>query len=336
MVSAPSLPVVVHVGVLVFPDCVRSGAVVPHDVLAVANLLMQARPAGERLRFEAHWISARRQARVSSGGMSFDAVAPDAFALDALVVPGVDHADAASLSRLLDGLAPEQALLRGFAQGTGHLLFGCSGTCLAARAGVLDGRRATTSWWLARYCREHFPAVQLQPEEILLQDGPLVSAAGVTSYFDLALWLVGHHGGDDLRQMAAKMLVLDARRAHQAPYVAAAVLDGPGPVLIERARQWLNQHLDQPWTVQALARHCATSERTLLRRFQAVLGASPVQYVQQQRVERAKALLESTALPLEEIAPRCGYQDVSTLRKVFKQQVQLTPRDYRARFGLRR
>lgn len=329
-------PAVVHVGVLVFPGCVRSGAVVPHDVLAVANQLMQARAPAGRVRFEAHWVSARGQLRVNSGGMCFDAVAPDAFALDALVVPGVDHADAASLTGLLDGLAPEQALLRGFARGAGHLLFGCSGTCLAARAGLLDGRRATTSWWLARYCREHFPAMQLQPEEILLQDGRLVSAAGITSYFDLALWLVGHHGGEDLRQLAARMLVLDTRRAHQGPYVAAAVLDGQGPVVIERARQWLNQHLDQPWTVQALARHCATSERTLLRRFQAVLGASPVQYVQQLRMARAKALLESTALSLEDIAPRCGYQDVSTLRKVFKQQVGLTPRDYRTRFGLRR
>lgn len=328
-------PRVVHVGVLVFPGCVRSGAVVPHDVLAVANVLMHARPAAQRVVFRAHWVSARRGARVESQGLAFTTEAPDAWPLDALIVPGVDHADAASLTPLLAALAPEQALLRSFASRQVPLLFGCSATCLVASAGVLDGRRATTSWWLSAYCRARFPALQLEPEQMLLQDGALVSSAGVTSYFDLALWLVGEHAGADLRQMAARMLVHDSRRETQAPYVAAAVADGAGPVVIERARQWLARRLSQPWTVEALARHCHTSPRTLLRRFTAVLGVSPVQYVQQQRVERAKALLETTKLSVEDIAGRCGYQDASTLHKVFRQWAGLTPREYRARFGLR-
>lgn len=318
-----------------FPECVKSGAVVPYDVLSVANALMQSRPAAQRVLFKAHWVSARHGKTVRTDDLGFATVAPTAYPLDALIVPGVDHMGAENLTRLLETLKPEQALLRAFSRQGRPLLFGCSGTCLVAQAGLLDGRRATTSWWLSSYCREHFPAVQLQPEEILLQDDRLVSAAGVTSYFDLALWIVEEYAGADVRQLAAKMLVLDARRASQAPYVAAAVLEGPGPVVIERARKWLNNRLDASWTMAALAQHCHTSQRTLLRRFKAVLGKSPVQYVQQMRVERAKALLESTLLSPESIAERCGYQDVSTLRKVFKQWTQLTPREYRARFGFR-
>jgi len=331
-----SMPSRVHVGVLVFPGCVRSGAVVPHDVLALANVMMRARPAAQRVDFQAHWVTARREARVDAGGLGFAAVAPDAHPLDALIVPGVDHADAGDLGLALDALAPEQALLRALAGRGVPLLFGCSATCLLARAGLLDGRRATTSWWLGGYCRAHFPAMQLQPQEILVEDGALVSSAGVTSYFDLALWLVGRYAGDDLRQSAARMLLHGSRRESQAPYAAAAMAEGEGPIVIERARRWLDKRLDRPWTVRALAQHCRTSERTLLRRFKEVAGVGPVQYVQQLRVARAKSLLESTLLSMEDIAARCGYQDVSTLHKVFRQWARVTPREYRSRFGLRR
>lgn len=329
-----AVPRIVHVGVLVFPGCVRSAAVVPHDVLALGNALMQSRPARQRVEFRAHWITARRGAHVQSAGLGFATVAPDAWPLDAVIVPGLEHGSNMDLARQLDTLAPEQALLRALAARDVPLLFGCSATCLLARTGLLDGRRATTSWWLIGFCRVQFPAVQLEQQSMLVQDGPLVSAAGITSYFDLALWLVGQHAGDDLRQLAARMLLHDSRRDSQAAHVSA-VLQGEGPVVIERARSWLGKRLDQPWTVQALARHCHTSERTLLRRFKDVTGVGPVQYVQQLRVDRAKALLESTLLSLEEIAGRCGYQDASTLHKVFTRWANVTPGEYRTRFGLR-
>lgn len=332
----PSSSRTVHVGVLVFPGCVRSGAVVPHDVLAMANVLMRSRPAAQRVSFRAHWIGARRGARVDAQGVGFTTVAPDAQPLDAVIVPGVDHADATDLTHLLDALAPEQAVLRALAGRGVPLLFGCSATCLVARAGLLDGRRATTSWWLVAFCRSRFPAVNLQPQDILVDDGALISAAGVTSYFDLALWLVGRHAGDDLRQMAARMLLHDTRRDSQAPHLATTLAEDGGPIVIERARRWLGRRFDRSWTVQALARHCRTSERTLLRRFKEVTGVGPVQYAQQLRVERAKALLESTLLSLEEIAARCGYQDSSSLHKVFRRWAGVTPREYRTRFGVRR
>jgi transcriptional regulator GlxA family with amidase domain len=329
-------PLTVHVGVLVFPGCVRSGAVVPQDVLALGNTLMRERPAARRVQFRAHWVSARSDARVEAQGLGFATVAPEHHPLDALIVPGIEHGDDADLSRQLDALSPEQALVQTFAARGVPLLFGCSGSCLVARAGVLDGRPATTSWWLSGYARAHFPAVQWQLQDILVEDGSMVSAAGVTSYFDLALWLVGCHGGEDLRQLAARMLLHDSRRESQAPYGATLAAGGHGPLVLDRARRWLNQRLNQQWTVAALAQHCRTSERTLLRRFKQTLGVTPVQYAQQLRVERAKTLLESTRLSLEEIAARCGYQDVSTLHKVFRQWARLSPGEYRTRFGYRR
>jgi transcriptional regulator GlxA family with amidase domain len=124
-------------------------------------------------------------------------------------------------------------------------------------------------------------------------------------------------------------------RASQTPYIAAAIVQGSGHAVIERARRWLNVRIDQEWNMAELAAYCNTSPRTLSRRFQKAVGLSPIQYTRQLRVERVKALLETTTLSLEDITARCGYANVSTFSTVFKRWAQITPREYRGRFGLR-
>lgn len=307
----------------------------PLDVFHAANMLSQHRPASQRMHFQAHWVSARNEATMTVGGLSFDVRAIGTERLDALMVPGIDHHASHDLTRLLAQLGPEQDALHAFSRTRRLLASSCSSTCLVAQAGLLNGRRATTSWWLSTYFRKRFPEVTLDAEELIVQDGAYVSSGGGTSYLDLALWLVGHFGGDELRQITAKVLVMDGNRSSQRLMCAAAMVQGEGHAVVERARRWLNQRLDQGWTMAALAQHCHTSQRTLLRRFQEAVGMSPVRYVQQLRVERAKALLESTRLSLDDITSRCGYEDVSTFSKVFKRWAQVTPREYRIRFGLR-
>jgi transcriptional regulator GlxA family with amidase domain len=326
----------IRIGVLLYPGCLKSGAMVPLDVFKVANTVAQLRPAAQRIVFDGIWVSTRRARTAIVDGVQFPTQAFDVAVIDALMVPGIDHCTPSDLAGLLEPLAPEVRALQAFAATGGVITASCSSACLLAHAGLLDGRRATTSWWLGAYFRKRFPNVVLDAEQLIVQDRNIVSSGGVTSYLDLALWLVGHFGGDELRQAVAKILVMDAARTSQSPYIASALIQGDGHAVIERARRWLNQHLGQPWTMSALAAYCNTSPRTLLRRFQDALGMSPVRYTQQLRVERAKALLESTQLSLEDITQRCGYADVSTFSKVFKQWAQLTPRDYRLRFGLRR
>ena len=327
-------PKTIRIGVLVYPGCLRSSAVGPLDVFHITNTLMQYRPAAQRLHFEADWFSARDE-ETDIGGLRFAARPLQGARLDALVLPGIDHRDTGELAGLIDRLLPEQQAIRNFAKSGKLLASSCSSTCLVAHAGLLDGRRATTSWWLGNYFRKQFPQVRLDAEELVVRDGEFISSGGVTSFLDLALWLVGYFGGEALRQTAAKVLVVDGNRSSQAPYVAAAMMHDQGHAVVERARRWLNRQLGQPWTMAQLAEHCHTSPRTLLRRFQETIGMSPVRYAQQLSVERAKALLESTRLSLEEITHRCGYEDPATFSKVFKRWVQATPREYRLRFGLR-
>ncbi len=324
-----------RIGILIYPGCLRSSAVMPLDVLRIANMLAAYRPSSQRVQFDARWFSARGDDTVSVDGLRFDTPPLDLNKLDALMVPAVDHQGTFDLTSILEQLKLEQDALRRFARTGRPILSSCSSTCLVAQAGLLDARRATTSWWLSAYFRKCFPNVILDAEQLVVHDGNYVSSGGVTSSLDLALWLVGHFGGEEWRQAATKVLVMDGNRFSQAPYVASAMIQGEGHAMIERARRWLNQRLDQTWSMAELAAYCSTSQRTLLRRFQEVVGLSPVRYAQQLRVERAKALLESTRLSLEDITIRCGYEDVSTFSKVFKRWAQITPREYRTRFGLR-
>jgi transcriptional regulator GlxA family with amidase domain len=324
-----------RIGILVFPGCLRGGAVVPQDVFAIANAVMQGRPAEQRCKFESVWLSARGNTSENLNGLRLDTLALHEQTLDALMVPGIDHQSAHDITERIATLLPEQQALRKFVTLGLPLVFSCSSSCLLAQIGALDGRRATTSWWLSAYFRHCYPQVTLEAEELIVQDENLVSAGGVMSYIDLTLWLVGHFGGEDLRQLCAKVLVVDANRDSQAPYVASAMIQNQGHAIIERARRWFNERLDQQWAMAELAAHCHTSPRTLLRRFQEALGQSPMLYVQQLRVERAKALLETTRLSLDDITARCGYSDVSSFSKIFKRRTQITPKDYRRRFGLR-
>ncbi|MES2322654.1 MAG: helix-turn-helix domain-containing protein [Pseudomonadota bacterium] len=330
----PSLPTI-RIAILVFPDCLQSGAVVPVDVFRIANAMALYRPAAEHIRFEAEWVGARGASITSENGLQFPTCPIEGAIADVLILPGIDHDTPQQIAGLLDKLGPEVAAVRAFATGGGMIATNCSSTFLLAQAGLLDGRRATTSWWLSREFIKRYPQVQLDTEEMIVHDGQFVTSGGFSSYVDLALKIVGQFGSEQLRQITAKVLVTDSNRASQTPYIATGYAQGDGQAIIERARRWLSRHMDQEWNIADLAEHCHTSPRTLLRRFQKAVGLSPVQYTQQLRVERAKSLLESTTLSLEEITGRCGYENVSTFSKVFKRWANVTPREYRGRFGLR-
>ncbi len=328
-------PKIIRIGILIYPDCAPGAAVAVGDVFRVANALLEFRPANEHMRFDTQWVSATGGTVTCANGLAFPTVAVCPGACDVLMVPGIEHADSRALTASLVRMGPECAILQGFALSGGLIASNCSGTFLLAEAGLLEGKRATTSWWLSKLFHKRYPSVDVESEEMVVLDGQILSSGAVTAYIDLGLWLIGHYASESLRQMTAKFLLADSHRASQTPYIAAAMVQGSGHAVVERARRWLNQHMDQEWSMTELAAYCNTSPRTLLRRFQKAVGLSPVQYTQQLRVERAKGLLESTMLSLEDITERCGYANVSTFSTVFKRWAQLTPREYRSRFGMR-
>ena len=322
----------IAVGILVFEGCQESGLTAPLDVFRIVDALSAAGVAPEPVAFEARFISIGGGLRRTAGDLRIQTEPADVAGLDALIIPGVHHRDVADLLYALTGLDAEAAWLPRIAAAGTPVLASCSAVFLLGAAGVLDGRRATTSWWLGPALHERFPKVHLEADGRIVADGVCVSAAGVTSYHDLALWLVQRFAGEDLRRACAKFLLLDLDRQTQTPFVIDRLMESPRQDLLAKARDWLNERLAQSVRIEDLARHCGVSQRTLLRRFRDTADRTPARYLQTLRLARAKALLEDTALAAAEVAAQCGYADVATFRKTFKLRIRLTPQQYRDRF----
>ncbi|EJM56725.1 transcriptional regulator containing an amidase domain and an AraC-type DNA-binding HTH domain [Pseudomonas sp. GM49] len=210
----------------------------------------------------------------------------------------------------------------------------CVGAFALADAGLLDGRRATTHWRMARDLAERYPKVQVDPNPIWIKDGNVYTSAGISAGIDLALALVSEDLGDDAALDIAKNLVLFLRRpGGQAQFsVALQSQQVPGSNLDELCH-WISEHLGSQLTVEILADRFATSVRTLIRIFQRELQTTPARYVEDVRLEAACRELELGGRSMEEVARRCGYHSVDVLRKVFVRRLGVSPREYAQRFA---
>ena len=194
----------------------------------------------------------------------------------------------------------------------------CIGTFVLAEAGLLDHREATTTWWLAPLFRTRYPSVRLDESHMLVKSGKVVTAGAALSHMDLALWLIRQHS-PRLAAVTAKYLIVDSRPS-QSAYVLTDHLIHNDPV-VERFERWARTRLAHGFSLDEAAKAVASSKRTLARRMQAVLGKSPLSYVQSLRVERAVHLLKTSDASVDEIAARVGYADGVTLRTLLRRQL---------------
>ena len=208
----------------------------------------------------------------------------------------------------------------------------CSGAFALAEAGLLDGRRATAHWMHTARLAERYPKVQVDDSVLYVDDGDILTTAGMAATLDLCLHLVRRDLGAHVANQLARRMVLPAHRpGGQAQFVELPVpaTDGSGlaPVL-----EWARAHLDEPLTVDLLARRAAVSPRTFYRRLQETTGTTPLQWLLNQRVARAQSLLESTDLPVERIARLSGLGTANNLRHHFLRHIGRSPSDYRRAF----
>jgi transcriptional regulator GlxA family with amidase domain len=205
----------------------------------------------------------------------------------------------------------------------------CTGTLLLACTGLLDGRRATTAWWLSPVFKEMFPAVVLDTAELVLTDGAFTTAGAAMAQMDLMVGLIARHAGAEVAEHCARTMVLDERRS-QVPYMAIGLLAASNES-VARAAAWARSRLATAISVNDIAAAVGQSPRTFSRRVTAATGLSPIQFLQQLRMERAVELIETSQMPFEEIANHVGYADPSTLRGLIRRGSGLGPRDLRAR-----
>jgi transcriptional regulator GlxA family with amidase domain len=211
----------------------------------------------------------------------------------------------------------------------------CTGAFLLAKAGLLDGRKATTHWAATAALQRSNPRIQVETDPIFVRDGNVYTSAGVTAGIDLALALLQEDHGPGLAAEIAKQLVLFVRRpGGQAQFSAGLAAQAATNRPIRDLQQWMPGSLDQDLTVPALAQRACMSPRNFARVFTKETGRTPASYVEALRTERARVLLETTDLQLDAIARRCGFGTVETLRRTFARRLRVSPSDYRSRFNV--
>ena len=211
----------------------------------------------------------------------------------------------------------------------------CAGAFILAQTGLLDQRPATTHWLLAERFSERFPAVYLDDNKILINDGDLITAGGLMAWLDLGLELVAQFVHPALMRQLGKQLVVDTGPREQRYYRRFIPRLNHGDSTILKSQHHMQRHFRNNLSVKDLAIKSHLTERTFLRRFVRATGLKPSEYLQQLRVSKACDALESSQHTVENIASEVGYEDVSAFRKVFLKTTGLTPRDFRTRFGSR-
>ncbi|MGW3116077.1 GlxA family transcriptional regulator [Streptomyces sp. NPDC001107] len=208
----------------------------------------------------------------------------------------------------------------------------CTGAFQLAEAGLLAGRKATTYWAHAEELRRRYPQVDLQGDVLYVQDGPYVTASGYAAGIDLCLHVIRtDYGAAVANEVARLALVAPVRPGGQTQFTHTPLPPERGTVCAD-TRGWAMRNLDKPLTLTDLARHAGVSVRTLTRRFHAESGVSPLQWLLHQRIERAKELLETTTLPMDQVARACGLGTADSLRAHVVRRTGLTPSAYRAQF----
>ena len=211
----------------------------------------------------------------------------------------------------------------------------CSGSVLLSETGLLDGQDATSHWGYCDAIAQRHPSIRMRKERVLVLAGEghrLITTGGFASWHDLLMYLVGRLAGQEEARRLAKLFLLDWHADGQLPFAALSIGRRHEDNMVSAAQVWVADNYADANPVSGMAAQSGLSERNFLRRFKRATGQSPLEYVQTLRVEEAKQLLETSAMPLEDIAAQVGYTEPSAFRSLFRRLVGVTPSAYRRRY----
>ena len=325
-VPAPSPHVVV---VLALEPVIGYDLVIPSQILGAARS-----PEGHPLyEVVVAGLTTASVATAGSGYAVVPAAGPEVLArADTVIVPGTQSPGPRLEGRLPDELVEPFASVR---PGTRWVSI-CTGAFVLAAAGLLDGRRATTHWAYAEDLRRLHPGIDVDPEVLFVDEGDVLTSAGLSAGVDLCLHLLRtDHGAAEANRVARWCVVPPWRDGGQAQFIehrAPTTAASGAATSTATTRAWAVTHLDQPLDVPALAQHASMSLRTFTRRFRAEVGETPAAWLTAQRLRRAQELLESTDLPVDRIARATGLGTSASLRQHLRSATGVSPSAYRRTF----
>ncbi|WP_280698391.1 GlxA family transcriptional regulator [Kitasatospora sp. GP82] len=314
-----------RVVVVVYPGAQALDIAGPIEVFDTVNRQLPGSDAGYRIEF----VSADAPLVRTCSGMQIGAAPLEAGEgpIDTLLVPG-----GWSLKEALENRELVSWIRRASARSR-RVASVCGGAFLLAEAGLLKGRRATTHWAFCADMAQRYPDVTVDREPIFVWDGRFVTSAGVSTGIDMALALVeADHGAAFALEVARFLVLFFKRNGGQSQFSAILEAQLADRAPIRAAQEWILENLEQPLPVPEIAERANMSVRNFARVFRREVGTPPGQYIEQMRIARARKLLESTDLPVAQIARRCGFPAPETFFRSFGRALELTPNEYRHRF----
>lgn len=320
-----------HIWILALDGVFDLGLAALLDTFATANELAgEGGKAGPR--FSVRCVGVRKNVHTNQG-FAVALSDPSPNPPDMILVPAIGAKTPQTIDAALSrrDICDAQEFLREHAANGASISAACTGTFILAASGLLDGRNATTTWWLGPLFRERFRDVELDESRMIVQSGRFITAGAALAHLDLALWIM-RRKSPQLAALTARYLIVDPRPS-QVSYAIPDHLAHSDPV-VEKFEKWARRHLADRFALADAARAVAVSERTLARRLHGVLGKSPLAYVQDLRVERALHLLQTSDDSIERIAEQVGYGDGVTLRTLLRRKTGHGVRELRARAEL--
>ncbi len=297
----------IHITVLDYPNAMPSAVFGIEDIFTIANTL------AERQSFSIQRFSQNDSIEGNKHTVLF--VPPS-------LSPSFTHFSSAEMF----------SLLRRWHQSGTIVAAACTGVFGLAYAGLLKGKHATTHWRLCQKLANDFPDIDhISARDIIVDEGDVITAAGLYAFQDLALHIIARFKGFELAKKVADYCLLDFNGRLQAYYQRFQPNFFHHDAMIVRAQQFCDQQVYSNLHVHEIAQHVNTSERTLLRRFKKATGFTPKQYIMQLKIEKARQLLELENLSVEATGDKLGYADTSNFIKAFKNIAGITPAEFRAR-----
>ncbi|MET7001504.1 GlxA family transcriptional regulator [Chitinophaga defluvii] len=209
----------------------------------------------------------------------------------------------------------------------------CIGAFLLAETGLLDGKKATTNWLFAKQFEQRYPSINVQDDKIIVDEGPLCSCGGAFSFTTFMIYLIEKLLGHQEAVMASKILMINTHEDSQLAFSVFRYQHDHADESIKSVQEFIETHYQQSILLEKLAADYHMSVRNFIRRFRQATGNTPLEYLQRVRIEAAKKLLENTRESIENVALQCGYEDISFFRKIFRRQVNMSPKEYHLKYG---
>lgn len=314
----------IHICIVSYPGAMRSSVLGLSDLFHISNKICERSIDGPSSRFiVSECVSGNDKNPISPDSAS------SGDSIDVLILPPCisDHAYNEDQNPLLLDF-----ILAQHAKGS-IICSACAGAFILAQTGLIGDRGITTHWDLENSFKKSFPHIKLDMDRVLINDGDIITAGGLMAWVDLGLEIVGQFLGPLIMTQVGKYMVVDTAPRLQQYYRIFSERHDHGDRMVINAQRVIRQKYSTVSVVE-LANLCGIGQRTFMRHFNKATGLTPYQYIQKYRIQKARELIETTSMYIDQIAFQVGYEDSSSFTKAFKKETGLPPKEYRKRFGV--